>query len=191
MARTIESVAFGGGCFWCTEAVFLELKGVSDVTPGYAGGTAPNPSYKQVSTGNTGYAEVIRIEYDPEIIPFTKLLEVFFASHDPTTLNRQGNDVGTQYRSVIFYENEIQKAEAEKYLYKITESKKYGRPIVTEISRLDRFYPAEEYHKRYYENHPDAGYSAYMIAPKVEKIRKEFREQIKDVAGSQQLESGN
>lgn len=179
MVNKIEIVAFGGGCFWCTEAVFLELKGVLGVTPGYAGGSVPSPTYEQVSMGNTGHAEVIRIEYDPEIIPFAKLLEVFFASHDPTTLNRQGNDIGTQYRSVILYSSEEQKNEAEKAIYKLTESKKHGKPIVTELAPLENFYPAEEYHKRYYENHPDEGYSSFVIAPKVEKVRKEFKENLK------------
>ncbi len=179
MKKDLQSVAFGGGCFWCTEAVFLELKGVKEVTSGYAGGTVPNPTYEQVSMGNTGHAEVIRIGYDPSVITFAKLLEVFFASHDPTTLNRQGNDVGTQYRSVIFYSNDGQKNEAEKSIYELTRSKKYGKPIVTEIARLKEFYPAEEYHKRYYENHPDAGYSSHVIAPKVEKVREEFKDQLK------------
>lgn len=174
-----ETVAFGGGCFWCTEAVFLELKGVISVTPGYAGGKTQNPNYAQVSTGNTGHAEVIRIEYDPKAISFEKLLEVFFASHDPTALNRQGSDTGTQYRSVIFYTAERQKQQAEEFIQQLTTRGKYAKPIVTEIAPLDKFYPAEEYHKRYYENHPDAGYSAYIIAPKVEKIRKEFKDQLK------------
>ncbi len=174
-----ETVAFGGGCFWCTEAVFLELKGVVSVTPGYAGGNLTNPTYEQVSMGNTGHAEVIQIEYNPEIIPFAKLLEVFFASHDPTTLNRQGNDVGTQYRSVIFYTDERQKQQAEDSIRQLTTLEKYAKPIVTEIATLDKFYPAEEYHKRYFENHPDVGYSTNIIMPKVEKIRKEFREQLR------------
>lgn len=175
-----EVVAFGGGCFWCTEAVFLSLKGVSSVTPGYAGGDVENPTYEMVSRGNTGHAEVIQIEYDPDIIPFRKLLEVFFASHDPTTLNRQGNDIGSQYRSIILYTNEVQRGEAEKAVFDLTRMKEYGKPVVTEVVPLVKFYPAEEYHKRYYENHPDEGYSMAIIAPKVEKIREKFADQQKN-----------
>jgi peptide-methionine (S)-S-oxide reductase len=175
----LEKVAFGGGCFWCTEAVFLEIKGVCAVTPGYAGGHKENPTYEQVSTGTTGHAEVILIEYDPGVVPFSKLLEVFFASHDPTTLNRQGADVGTQYRSIILYETETQKEEAEQAIKELERKKAYQKPIVTEVVPLKKFYPAEEYHKKYYERHPNEGYSQAVIAPKVGKVREKFKELLK------------
>lgn len=174
-----EQVAFGGGCFWCTEAVFLQLKGVTAVTSGYAGGTLPNPTYEQVSSGKTGHAEVILVEYDSSLISFEKLLEVFFASHDPTTLNRQGNDTGTQYRSVILYRTEEQRGAALAAIQKLTDAKKYERAIVTEVKLLEVFYPAEEYHKDYYARHPNEGYSQIIIAPKVEKIRREHAELLK------------
>ena len=174
-----EKVAFGGGCFWCTETVFLQLKGVSEVTPGYAGGTTENPTYESVSSGRTGSAEAIQIEYDPTIIPFETLLEVFFASHDPTSVNRQGNDVGTQYRSILLYTTTEQKSVAREYIKKLTQSGKYSKPIVTEIVPLTAFYPAEEYHKEYYAKHPEEAYSQVIIAPKVEKIRKERPELLK------------
>ena len=174
-----EKVAFGGGCFWCTEAVFLELKGVIEITPGYAGGKDPHPTYESVSSGATGHAEVIQIVYDPAIISFSTLLGVFFVSHDPTTLNRQGNDVGTQYRSILLYTTEDQKNEAEGRIKELTESKRFAKPIVTELAPLSNFYPAEEYHKAYYQKHPDEGYSEYVIAPKVEKIRREHPELLR------------
>lgn len=175
----IETVAFGGGCFWCTEAVFLLLKGVVAVTPGYAGGTKENPTYQEVSSGKTGYAEVILVEYDPKIISFEKLVEVFFASHNPTELNRQGNDVGTQYRSILLYTTEEQKEIAESYIKKLTASGKYKEAIATEISPLKKFYPAEEYHKDYYAKHPNEGYPVAVIRPKVEKIKEKYREFLK------------
>lgn len=171
----LEKVAFGGGCFWCTEAVFLEIKGVQAVTPGYAGGSTSNPTYEEVSTGATGHAEVILIEYDPAVVPFSRLLEVFFASHDPTTLNRQGADVGTQYRSIILCETEAQKEESENAIKELERNKAYQKPIVTEVVMLTKFYPAEEYHKKYYERHPNEGYSQAVIAPKVEKVKEKFR----------------
>ncbi len=177
--KKLESVAFGGGCFWCTEAVFLQIKGVEQVTPGYAGGTTENPTYESVSGGNTGHVEVINIEYDPETISFAILLEVFFASHDPTTRNRQGNDVGTQYRSILLYTIEEQRAEAERFIAKLAESGKYKDPIVTKIALLQKFYPAEEYHKNYYIRHPDEAYSELVIAPKIEKIRREHKGLLK------------
>ena len=173
-------VAFGGGCFWCTEAVFLELKGVTEVTPGYAGGGTLTPTYGAVSSGKTGHAEVIQIEYDPSVIPFQKLLEVFFSSHDPTALNRQGNDVGTQYRSILLYTTPEQKSETEEYIKRIAESKKNTNPVVTEVIPLTVFYPAEEYHKNYFAKHPDESYSEAIIAPKIEKVRREYSELLKD-----------
>jgi peptide-methionine (S)-S-oxide reductase len=175
----IESVAFGGGCFWCTEAVFLILKGVVAVTPGYAGGSTKNPTYKQVSSGTTGHAEVILVEYNPEIVSFEKLLGVFFDSHNPTELNKQGNDVGTQYRSILLYSTEDQKNLAELYIKKLIDSKKYNKPIVTEITELIKFYPAEEYHKDYYAKHPDEGYPQAIIKPKVEKIKDKYKDLLK------------
>jgi peptide-methionine (S)-S-oxide reductase len=181
MDHTKAVVAFGGGCFWCTEAVFLELKGVLSVTSGYAGGSSPNPTYEQVSTGKTGHAEVIRIEYDPNIIPFSKLLEIFFTAHDPTTLNRQGADVGTQYRSIIFYGTEAEKREAEAYIQELTAAKKFEKPIVTEVKPLDLFYPAEQYHQNYFERNPGEAYAEAVIKPKVEKVRHTFSDLMKSL----------
>ena len=174
-----ERVAFGGGCFWCSEAVFRILKGVMAVTSGYAGGDVGNPTYEQVSSGNTGHAEVILVEYDPAVVSFHKLLEVFFDSHDPTTLNRQGNDVGTQYRSIMLYTTEDQRDAATQYAQKLTDSGKYPNAIVTEIVPLKKFYPAEEYHKEYYARHPSQGYSQVIIKPKVEKIKEKYGDLLK------------
>lgn len=175
----IETATFGAGCFWCVEAVFAELKGVSSVLPGYAGGESPNPTYKQICTGTTGHAEVAQIEFDPSVISFAELLEVFWMTHDPTTLNRQGADVGTQYRSVIFYHTDQQKKEAEYYMQKLTDEKVFPNPIVTEIVPLEEFYLAEDYHNDYYENNPDQGYCRMVIRPKVEKFRKAFATKLK------------
>ena len=172
--RKLAKVAFGGGCFWCTEAVFLILKGVVAVTPGYAGGQTNNPTYEEVSTGETGHAEVVLVEYDEKLISFEKVLEVFIASHDPTTLNRQGNDYGAQYRSILLYSLDDQRQAAENYIKKLVAEKRYDKPIVTEIRPLEKFYPAEAYHEKYYATHPDAGYSKTIIAPKVAKVRQSF-----------------
>lgn len=169
-----EVVVFGGGCFWCTEAVFKMLRGVHSVTPGYAGGTIPNPTYEAVCGGTTGHAEVIKIEYDPTRISFRDLLTVFFATHDPTTLNRQGNDVGTQYRSEIFYTTEKQKEEAEAFIAEVDTSTKDGDPVVTQIEPLDVFYPAENYHQDYFAKNPTRAYCQIVVSPKVEKVQKEF-----------------
>lgn len=177
-----EVVVFGGGCFWCTEAVFKMMKGVSDVRPGYAGGTVPNPTYEQVSMGNTGHAECVRIEYNPEEVTYRDLLLVFFGSHDPTTVNRQGNDVGEQYRSVIFYTTEAQRAETEKFIAEANASHAEGAPIVTELEPLTEFYEAENYHKDYFENNPGNPYCALIINPKLEKVQKEFAALLKRVA---------
>lgn len=174
-----ERIAFGGGCFWCTEAVFLEIKGVTKVTSGYAGGTTPNPTYDSVSNGNTGHAEVVLVEYDPTITPFEKLLEVFFAAHDPTTLNRQGNDYGTQYRSIILFENSEQEKASREMIAHLDESKKFSSPIVTEIAPLTQFFPAEAYHQNYYQEHSNEGYPEAIIKPKVEKIKKLFKDSLK------------
>jgi len=170
----LEIAVLGGGCFGCTEAVFLQLKGVGSVVSGYAGGSVLNPTYDQVSGGKTGHAEVIKIEYDPAVIQFHKLLEVFFASHDPTTPDRQGPDVGSQYRSILLYTTKQQREEAERHIKELTAAGKYGRPIVTEIAPLTAFYPAEEYHQRYYERNPNVPYAEAVIKPKVEKVKKEF-----------------
>lgn len=169
-----ETAIFGGGCFWCTEAVFRMLKGVISVAPGYAGGITVNPTYEQVSSGNTGHAEVIEIIFDPSLITYTDLLTVFFASHDPTTLNRQGNDSGTQYRSVIFYTTPDQQKTATEFIQNINTSHTDGKPIVTEISPLTTFFKAEGYHQQYYENNKEAPYCEIVINPKLEKVQKQF-----------------
>lgn len=178
-ALKTDTATFGAGCFWCIEAVFTELKGVLSVTSGYAGGTVKNPSYKEVCTGTTGHAEVARIVYDPAQITFDELLEVFWQTHDPTTLNSQGNDHGTQYRSVIFYHNAEQKAKAEGYKAELDKSGAWDAPIVTEISPLPDFYPAEDYHQNYYALNGEQGYCQYVIRPKVEKFRKVFAAKLK------------
>ncbi len=169
-----ETAVFGGGCFWCTEAVFRMLKGVISVNPGYAGGATKNPTYDQVSSGNTGHAEVIEIVFDPFLISYTDLLTVFFGSHDPTTLNRQGNDTGTQYRSVIFYTTPEQQKMAAEFIQNINSSNKEGKPIVTEISPLTTFYIAEDYRREYYKNNKEAAYCEIVINPKLEKVQKQF-----------------
>ncbi len=173
-----EIAVFGGGCFWCTEAVFQMLRGVIAVAPGYAGGTIANPTYEQVCTGRTGHAEVIRIEYDPKQISFTELLTVFFATHDPTTLNRQGNDVGTQYRSAIFYTSDEQKHEAEKFINSLKDQP--GDPVVTEVVPLDTFYEAEDYHHNYYVKNGGEGYCQVIISPKVQKVKEKFAQLLKE-----------
>jgi peptide-methionine (S)-S-oxide reductase len=173
---------FGGGCFWCTEAVFTELRGVGAVMPGYSGGTVPNPTYEQVSTGTTGHAEATRIEFDPAQISYHDLLTVFFATHDPTTRNRQGNDMGTQYRSAIFYTTPEQKSEAEQFIANLEVSDPGGKPIVTEVVPFDIFYEAEDYHRQYFKNHPDAGYCQLIIEPKVETLQKQFANLLKEKA---------
>ncbi len=169
-----EIAVFGGGCFWCTEAVFKELDGVESVMPGYAGGTTPNPTYEQVCTGETGHAEVTRIEYDPTKIPFRTLLTVFFATHDPTTLNRQGNDVGTQYRSIVLYTTSAQKEEAEAFIREVDASSTAGGRVVTEVKPLTAFYEAEPDHRNYFARNPEAAYCNLVISPKVENVQKEF-----------------
>lgn len=175
----MEKATFGSGCFWCTEAMFQRLKGVSNVKSGYAGGSTKNPTYKEICSGKTGHAEVIQFEYDSNIISYDELLEVFWKTHDPTTLNRQGNDVGTQYRSVIFYHNEKQKELAEAYKLKLNESKIWKDPIVTEISPLnDNFYPAEADHDNYYNENSSQPYCAFVVAPKVKMFKKIFPEKL-------------
>jgi len=174
-----ETIVFGGGCFWCTEAVFKMLKGVISADPGYAGGNTENPTYSEVSSGKTGHAEVIKIDYDPDIISLKELLTVFFATHDPTSRNRQGNDVGEQYRSIILYTTEEQKELSEKFIDKINKSSKEGNLTVTEVRQLDKFYFAENYHKDYYENNKNQAYCQVIINPKLAKVQKEFAELLK------------
>lgn len=174
-----DTATFGTGCFWCTEAVFQELEGVIKATSGYSGGTVENPTYRQVCEGNTGHAEVIQIVYDPKKITFDELLAAFWESHDPTTLNRQGNDVGPQYRSVVFYHNTEQKEKAEKYKAELDKSKAFNNPIVTEITPFSNFYVAENYHQDYYNLNGSQPYCSYVIRPKLEKFRKVFKDKLK------------
>lgn len=179
MNETKQIAVFGGGCFWCTEAVFDALRGVISAMPGYTGGTTPDPTYEQVCEGGTGHAEATRIEFDPSQISYRDLLTVFFATHDPTTLNRQGNDVGTQYRSAIFYASPEQKGEAEQFIAELAAKDPQGKRIVTEVVPLGPFYTAEDYHQKYFENHPNAGYCQIIIEPKVEKLQKQFAQLLK------------
>lgn len=174
----METATVAGGCFWCTQALFKRLKGVSNVISGYTGGEMENPSYEEVSTGNTNYAESIQIKFDPKIISYEKLLEVFWTLFDPTTLNRQGADVGTQYRSVIFYHSPEQKGVAEESKRKIEKSKLYKNPIVTKIEPFTNFYPAEDYHQNYYERNPDQPYCKIVIDPKLQKLMTEFKNYV-------------
>jgi len=177
-SKNLETVTFSGGCFWCTEAIFKRIKGVESVTSGYSGGKIENPTYEQVYSGTTGHAEAIQIEFDPKIISYEKLLEVFFKLHDPTTLNRQGNDVGTQYRSAIFYHGEKQKTQAEKAKLKM--QKIYRGKIVTEIVPFSNFYKAENYHQNYFENNKNAPYCQVVIDPKIQKLYKDFKDITKN-----------
>ncbi len=179
MSNNTETVVLGGGCFWCTEALFKSLKGVVAVTSGYSGGKPEDASYYKVGTGNTGHAEVIKIEFDPGVISFGDLLAVFFNTHDPTTLNRQGADTGTQYRSVIFYTTEEQKQQAESLIKELTDNKAYENPVVTKVEKFTEFFDAEDYNKDYYEKNKDAPYCEIVIAPKLEKLEKRFRELIR------------
>jgi len=178
--QSYETVILGAGCFWCTEAIFEQLEGVKNVTSGYSGGKIPDPTYREVTSGLTGHAEVIRIEYDPDVIPFARLLEIFFMTHDPTTLNRQGADVGTQYRSAVFYFTEEQKRIASEVKSMLEKEKIWSDPIVTEITAYSNFYKAESYHHEYYRNNPSQGYCRMVIAPKLEKFEKLFRGYIRE-----------
>lgn len=186
-----ETIIFGGGCFWCTEAVFKMLKGVVSVEPGYAGGSMPNPTYEDICNGNTGHAEVIKVEYDAEAIPLETLLTVFFASHDPTTKDRQGNDVGTQYRSIVLCSPRSESTDSttgatndciercQKFIADLNASSEKGPPIITEVKMLEKFYPAEDYHKDYYTKNPRQGYCQVVINPKLAKVQKEFANLLK------------
>ena len=180
MNNESEIATLANGCFWCTEAVFKRLKGVNSVLPGYSGGAVREPSYDQVCTGKTGHAEAIQIEFHPKVIPFEKILDVFWHTHDPTTLNRQGNDIGTQYRSAIFYHNQKQKEIAEKSKRELEKEKVYKDHIVTEITPFTNFYVAEDYHKNYYENHQEAPYCTYIIDPKVRKLLTKYGDNIRE-----------
>ena len=177
--KDLEIATLANGCFWCTEAIFSRVKGIKSVKPGYSGGSTINPSYEQVCTGITGHAEAIQIEYDPKIISFEKILDIFWHTHDPTTLNRQGNDVGTQYRSAIFYHGENQKNIAEKSKKELEKESVFKNPIVTEIIRFSNFYPAENYHKEYYENNRNAPYCSFVIDPKIQKLLQKYSDKIK------------
>lgn len=175
-----QQATFGAGCFWCVEAIYQRVNGVISVESGYSGGNVKNPSYREVTTGRTGHAEVARITFDPSIISFKELLEVFWHTHNPTTLNRQGADVGTQYRSAIFYHDEDQKRIAEQSREKTDASDLWEDPIVTEVSPLENYYKAEDYHQNYYDNNPNAGYCSVVIAPKIAKFKKDFPHLLKD-----------
>ncbi|MFN8305286.1 MAG: peptide-methionine (S)-S-oxide reductase MsrA [Ferruginibacter sp.] len=175
----LDTATFGTGCFWCTEAIFQQLDGVEKVTSGYSGGTVANPSYEEVCSKTTGHAECLNIVYDPKKISFDELLEIFWQVHDPTTLNRQGVDVGPQYRSVIFWHNEEQRAKASKYKTELDKSGAFDKPIVTTLEKFTVFYPAEEYHQNYYRNNPGQGYCQFVIRPKVEKFEKVFKNKLK------------
>ena len=175
----MEVAILAGGCFWCTEAVFLELNGVQSVVSGYIGGKTINPTYKEISNGDTGHAEAIEITFDPAKISFGELLEIFFATHDPTTLNRQGNDIGTQYRSEIFYNSAAQKQLSEDYIALMTTENTFGKPIVTKISAATTFYEAEDYHQNYYNQNKTQGYCSYVITPKIDKLKKMYQDKLK------------
>lgn len=178
----LQTATFGMGCFWCSEAVFQQLKGVASVVPGYSGGVIPNPNYAQVSSGLTGHAEVVQIKFDPAVISYEELLEVFWKAHDPTSLNWQDKDEGTQYRSVIFYHNDRQQEAVEEAKRNLEEMHTFRRPIVTEIVKFTAFYPAEEYHQNYFNRHPYDEYSSEVIRPKVGKVKKKFRDKLRDKA---------
>jgi peptide-methionine (S)-S-oxide reductase len=179
MNGKVEFAVLGGGCFWCTEAVFQELNGVLEVESGYSGGTVPNPTYEEVCSNTTGHAEVVRIKFDPAVISYRDLLNIFFSIHDPTTLNKQGNDIGTQYRSVIFYTTEEQHKIAKEFIEELTLKKYFKKPIVTALEKFDSFYKSEDYHKNYFKNNPNKPYCQLVIAPKLEKFRKKFAVELK------------
>lgn len=177
--ENLETATLAGGCFWCTEAVFDDLKGVQDVVSGYSGGHKENPTYQEVCSDTTGHAEVVQIKFDPSELSYEDLLRVFFTVHDPTTLNRQGNDIGKSYRSAIFYHNDEQKQAAEKIIGEITKEGIYDNPIVTEVAAFDKFWPAEDYHNEYFTNNPNQPYCAAVVAPKVAKFRQKFADRVK------------
>ncbi|MES2635462.1 MAG: peptide-methionine (S)-S-oxide reductase MsrA [Pseudomonadota bacterium] len=180
MSSSTQTITLGGGCFWCTEAVFVKVKGITDVESGYSNGTVKDPSYEQVCTGTTGHNEVVKLQYDPAQISTRQILEIFFVVHDPTTLNRQGNDTGTQYRSGIYYSNEEQKRVAEELIGEINNDGVLGKPVVTEVKPLDNYWPAEAYHQDFFEKNPYQGYCVAVAGPKVAKFRKTFASLVKD-----------
>jgi len=179
MENSIEIATLGSGCFWCTEAVFEGLKGVISAESGYSGGDVKNPSYREVCNGTTGHAEVVQVRFNPSEISYSRILEVFFNTHDPTTLNKQGADVGTQYRSVIFYYSQTQKMIAEEMIQELNLKRAFAKPIITEVAPLTAFYKAEDYHQDYFANNPDAAYCSYVIRPKIEKFKKNYSDQLK------------
>ena len=181
MARS-EVAVLGGGCFWCLEAVYQQMDGVLSVESGYMGGQAPNPTYQQVCGGRTGYVEVVQVTFDPDVTPYREILEVFFAFHDPTTRDRQGNDVGTQYRSVIFYTSPEQQQTAEKLIGELNADHVWSDPIVTDVRSASEFYRAEDYHQNYFRNNPDQPYCAFVVAPKAQKFREKFKHKLKRTA---------
>lgn len=174
-----QTITLGGGCFWCTEAVFDRVQGITDVESGYANGQVPSPTYEQICGGDTGHAEVVKLTFDPAVIGVREILEIFFATHDPTTLNRQGNDVGTQYRSGIYYSDPAHKDIAQDLLRQIGQDKLFGAPVVTELEPLQSYWPAEAYHQDYFANHPNQGYCSFVVGPKVDKFRKTFSSRLK------------
>jgi peptide-methionine (S)-S-oxide reductase len=182
MSQNLETATLGGGCFWCLEAVYDELRGVTDVVSGYSGGHVENPTYEEVCGKKTGHAEVVQVTFDPGVVSYRELLEVFFTIHDPTTLNRQGNDVGPQYRSVIFYHSPEQKATALQVIREFEQAKVWDNPIVTEVTSLEKFYPAEDYHQEYFKKNPYQPYCSFVVAPKVAKFRKHFFDKLKKSA---------
>jgi peptide-methionine (S)-S-oxide reductase len=179
MANVREVATLGGGCFWCLEAIFSELTGVEKVESGYAGGTVPNPTYQQVCSERTGHAEVVQVTFDPSVLSFADLLRIFFTIHDPTTLNRQGADVGTSYRSIILYHNEEQRSQAEEVIREVTAARIWNAPIVTQLEPLKTFYPAEQYHQEYFKSNPNQAYCQIVIAPKVRKFREHYLKRLK------------
>ena len=179
-ADSLEVTTIGGGCFWCIEAAFDEIKGVIKVESGYSGGQTQTPSYEQVCTGSTGHAEVVQVTFDSKVVSFKEILEIFFTTHDPTTLNQQGADVGTQYRSVIFYHTEKQKETAKQVIDEFEATKVWDHPIVTQVEPFKKFYKAEQYHSKYFARHPETGYCRLVIAPKIAKLRKKYREKLKN-----------
>jgi peptide-methionine (S)-S-oxide reductase len=179
MEKKTEIAVFGQGCFWCADAIFSMVKGVLEVLPGYSGGARPNPSYEQVCSGATGHAEVVQILFDPSVVSYEKLVKLFLETHDPTSLNRQGNDVGTQYRSVIFYTSEAQKKTAKALIDKVSAAGFLKRPIVTELKPLEKFYEAEAYHHKYFQNNPDQAYCQFVIEPKIRKLLEEHEDMLK------------
>jgi len=179
MKDKFEIATFGGGCFWCVEAIFERVQGVHEVVSGYSGGTVGNPDYKMVTSGTTGHAEVVQITFNPEVVSYLELLEIFFLTHDPTTLNRQGADVGTQYRSIVLYHNEQQNKLARKVIQELESEAIWSDPIVTAVEAFEQFYSAEAYHQEYFENNPNQGYCRLVITPKLEKFEKVFKEKLK------------